>query len=174
MSNNRSTVYTAGPIAGCTWDEAVDWRAWAARRLPECDVRSPMRGKEFLAELKRTIPGGGDSVQSHELATAAVDSAVSSPHAIVVRDAWDVNLADVLLVNLLPSKDLGKASIGTAFELAWAWKAQKPAVVVMQDEGNPNSHPFIREAAYVIVPELEAAIFVVRQLLNLPPVPEED
>ena len=167
-------IYTAGPIAGCTWDEAVDWRDWAAQQFPECDVRSPMRGKEFLKELERTIPGGGDAVQSHELATAAVDAAVSSPHAIVVRDARDVNLADVLLVNLLPSKDLGKASIGTSFELAWAWKAQKPAVVVMQEDGNPNDHPFIREAAYVVVPTLNAAIFVIRQLLNLPPMPKEE
>ena len=171
MSENRPVIYTAGPIAGCTWDEAVDWRAWAATQFPECDVRSPMRGKAFLKELQRTIPDGGDTVQSHELATAAVDAAVSSQHAIVVRDAWDVNMADVLLVNLLPSKGLGKASIGTSFELAWAWKAQKPAVVVMQEEGNPNSHPFIREAAYVIVPALGQAIFVIRQLLNLPPNP---
>lgn len=169
----RATVYLAGPIAGCTWDEAVDWRSWATQMLPECDTRSPMRGKEFLRELDQTIPAGGDDVQSNELAKEAVDAAVSTQHAIVVRDHWDVNTADVLLVNLLPSMALQKSSIGTAFELAWAWKYQKPAVVVMQDIGNPNSHPFVREAAYIVVPQLESAIAVVRQLLNLSPTPEE-
>lgn len=166
-------VYTAGPIAGCTWDEAVDWRTWANDQLPECDVRSPMRGKEFLKELKRTIPSGGDALQSHALATDAVDAAISSQHAIVVRDHWDVKLADVLLVNMLPSLALGKASIGTSFELAWAWKYQKPAVVAMQETGNPCDHPFVREAAYIIVPSLEGAIGVVRQILNLPLQPQE-
>ena len=174
-STNIPVVYAAGPIAGCTWDEAVDWRDWAKSQLPEVDFRSPMRGKEFLKELERTIPTGGEAVQSHHLATAAVDAAISSPHAIVVRDAWDVALANVLLVNLLPSTALGKSSIGTMFELAWTWKAQKPAVVVMEEgDINPNSHPFVREAAYVVVPTLIAAVPVVRQLLNLPPTPEED
>lgn len=168
MYQNQPIVYTAGPIAGCTWDEAVDWRAWVAPQLPECDVRSPMRGKEFLRELKCIIPGGGDKVQSDELAVEAVDAAISSQHAIVVRDHWDVQNADVVLVNLLPSLELGKASIGTSFELAWCWKYQKPAVVVMQHEGNPNDHPFVREAAYIVVPTLDASIAVVRQLLNLP------
>jgi len=172
MYQNQPIVYTAGPIAGCTWDEAVDWRAWVTPQLPECDVRSPMRGKELLRELKCITPGGGDKVQSDELAVEAVAAAISSQHAIVVRDHWDVQNADVVIVNLLPSLDLGKASIGTAFELAWCWKYQKPAVVVMQDEGNPNDHPFVREAAYIVVPTLEPSIAVVRQLLNLPPVPK--
>lgn len=168
MYQNQPIIYLAGPIAGCTWDEAVDWRWWASRQFPECDVRSPMRGKEFLKELKGTIPSTGDKLQSDMLAVDAVDAAIASQHAIVVRDHWDVHNADVILVNLLPSLELGRASIGTAFELAWCWKYQKPAVVVMQDEGNPNDHLFVREAAYIVVPTLDASIAVIRQLLNLP------
>lgn len=176
MNNiSQPVVYLAGPIAGCTWDVAIDWRVWAAEQLPECDVRSPMRGKEFLARLKE-MPLTSDHclAKDPELALTGVEAAVSSQHAIVVRDHWDVQNADVLLVNLLPSVDVGKASIGTSFELSWAWKYQKPAVVAMQGEGNPNDHPFIREAAYIVVPRLESAIAVVRQLLNFPPVPVEE
>lgn len=171
----RTTVYLAGPIAGCTWDVAIDWRVWAATQLPECDVRSPMRGKEFLARLKEMpLTSEHCLAKDPELALTGVEAAVSSQHGIVVRDRWDVQTADVLLVNLLPSVDVGKASIGTCFELAWAYVYKTPAVVVMQGEGNPNDHPFPREAAYVVVPRLESAIAVVRQLLNLPPVPVEE
>lgn len=161
-------VYLAGPIAGCSWDAAVDWRDWVGNQLPECDVRSPMRGKEFLKALHE-MPGSTEGLEEVlHLAKRGVDAAVSSQHAIVVRDHWDVNAADALVVNLLPSLDIGTASIGTCFELAWAWKYQKPAIVAMQD-GNPNSHPFVREAAYIVVPTLEEAVYVARQLLNLPP-----
>lgn len=172
--SSHPVVYLAGPIAGCSWDAAIDWRVWAATQLPECDARSPMRGKEFLAHLKE-MPLTSDHclAKDPELALTGVEAAVSSQHGIVVRDYWDVQLADVLLVNLLPSVDVGKASVGTCFELAWAYAYHKPAVVAMQGEGSPNDHPFVREAAYVVVPRLESAIAVVRQLLNLPPVPEE-
>lgn len=175
MRNNKPVVYLAGPISGCTWDEAIDWRTWAATQLPECDVRSPMRGKEFLANLK-DIPLSSEHclAKDPELALTGVEAAVSSQHGIAIRDHWDVKTADVLLVNLLPSVDVGKSSIGTCFELAWTYENQKPAVVAMQGEGNPNDNIFVREAAYVVVPRLESAIAVVRQLLNLPPVPEEE
>lgn len=163
------TVYTAGPIAGCDWDGAVDWRNWVEEQLPECDVRSPMRGKDFLKRMHH-MPDGQDFKKGvlEKKAKTNIDAAISSQHAIVVRDHWDVTKADILFVNLLASKELELASIGTSFELAWAWEAQKPAIVVMQAKGNPNDHPFIREAAYAVVESLEEAVFISRQLLNLP------
>ncbi len=171
---NAPVVYLAGPIAGCTFDAAIDWRHWVEEQLPECDVRSPMRGKEFLKQLQGPEVITSQPNQYAELAKRAVDAAVSSQHAIVVRDHWDVQQADVIVVNLLPSLDIGTASIGTSFELAWAWMFNKPAIVAMQDEGNPNNHPFVREAAYLVLPTLEEVMYVARQLLNLPVVPEED
>lgn len=162
MSIRRPIIYAAGPMAGCTFDEADDWRQEARLALPECDVRSPMRGKNFLRNMK-TIPTGQDEKQSSDLAINAVDQAVSSQHAIVVRDHWDVTQADVVLVNLANAP---MVSIGTCFELAWCWEQQKPAVVIMP-EGNPNEHPFVREAAYVVVNTMEEALPVVRKLLNL-------
>jgi hypothetical protein len=133
-----------------------------------------MRGKEFLAHL-REMPLTSDHclAKDPELALTGAEAAINSQHGIVVRDYWDVSQADVLLVNLLPSVDVGKASVGTCFELAWAYASHKPAVVAMQGEGNPTDHPFVREAAYITVPRIESAIAVVRQLLNLPPVPED-
>ena len=166
MAAGKPTVYVAGPIAGCTWEETVEWRDHIVAKLPECHIITPMRGKDFLhamSEMPLTSKHVGD------LAMSNVEEVISSQHAIVVRDHWDVSRCDVLFVNLLPSNTTGKPSIGTCFELAWAWKYQKPAIVVMDDDGNPNDHPFIREAAYAVVPTQSRAIALTRLLLDLPP-----
>ena len=164
-------VYLAGPIAGCTWDETSDWRVWVEEEmLPEVECLSPLRGKEFLQQLRK-VPMGNAPKQSGDFAHDQLDAAISSPHSIVVRDHWDVMNADLLFVNLLPSKKIGFPSIGTMFELAWAWKFNKPAVVAMQ-KGSPNDHPFVREAAYVVVPTLHQAVAAARLALDLGITPE--
>ncbi len=162
----KPTVYVAGPIAGCTWEETVEWRDSIQAKLPECHILTPMRGKEFLQAMS-AMPLTSASIATN-VAMTETEEVVSSQHSIVVRDHWDVSRCDVLFVNLLPSLTTDKASIGTCFELAWAWKYQKPAVVVMND-GNPNDHPFVREAAYAVVPTTARAIIVTRTLLDLPP-----
>ena len=162
----KPTVYVAGPIAGCSWEETVEWRRRIEGELPECHILTPMRGKEFLATLSE-MPLTSAQVDPKTEMTET-EEVVSSQHPIVVRDHWDVSRCDLLFVNLLPSLTTGKASIGTCFELAWAWKYQKPAVVVMND-GNPNDHPFVREAAYAVVPTTARAIIITRTLLDLPP-----
>lgn len=161
--NKQPIIYLAGPIAGLTYNESTDWREWFEESLPQCDVRSPMRGKQFLEHLRRTIPEGNEAQQAHEYAIDAVDRAVSMPQAIVRRDHWDVHEADILVVNLHGAKTV---SIGTMYELAWAYHAHKPAIVIMEEEGNPNDHPFTRLAAYIVVQSLDQARNVVNTLLN--------
>lgn len=158
-------IYTAGPIAGCTWDQATDWRDWLRQQLPECDILSPMRGKDFLKKLKEIPEQVGKREAKH---ASEFELAITSQHAIVARDHWDVSRADVIFANLLPATGVGRPSIGTCFELAWAWYYRKPAVVVMQDD-NPTDHLFVREAAYIVTPHLEDAVLATRLLLNLPP-----
>ena len=151
----KPVVYTAGPIAGCTWDDTIDWRVYVAKLMgPAVDVRSPMRGKEFL-EGQAAMP-----------LTAGDGHPIAAQHAIVIRDHHDVAQSAVIIANLLPSVEINKASIGTAFELAWAYEFKIPVVVVMK-EPNPNWHPFILEAAYVVVPDLNEAIVLALQVLNL-------
>ena len=152
----KPVVYTAGPIAALSWDAAVDWRYYVSDRMSKyCDVRSPMRGKEFLSK-KEVMP-----------LTAGELEPIASQHAIVIRDHNDVEQADVIIANLLPSVDIGRASIGTAFELGWAYMTHTPAIVVMKDDNNPNWHPFVLEAAYVVVDSLRDAVDFAFEVLNL-------
>jgi nucleoside 2-deoxyribosyltransferase len=82
----------------------------------------------------------------------------------MTRDFNDVRRCDALLVNLLGA---AKPSLGTIMELAWAYAFQKPAVVAIEEKGNPHDgHPMIYEAIPFRVATLDEAITSVAIILN--------
>ena len=82
----------------------------------------------------------------------------------MARDYNDVKRCDALLVNLL---GLTKPSLGTTMELAWAYMLQKPAVVVMEKEGNPHdNHPMLMQAMPFRVETLEEGIDTIAVILG--------
>lgn len=147
----QPTVYLAGPIAGLSYGDATDWRAYARERLAALNVAglSPMRGKTYLAREQKI----GDSYETHPMSTR---------RAIITRDRFDVMRCDALLVNLL---DAQTVSIGTVMEVAWADAFRKPVVLVDVD-GSIHDHAFIREIAGYVVPTLDAAISILDSLLG--------
>ncbi len=58
------------------------------------------------------------------------------------------------------------ASIGTCFELAWAYEFGTPIISIIP-EANIHRHAFIEAASLEIVPDLETAITLAHTLLNL-------
>ena len=152
----KPRVYLAGPIAGLTYDDALDWRAQAATDLARYGIEalSPMRAKDALVD--RTI------------STNYRDYAKSGPfytsRGIITRDYNDVKRSDVLLVNLL---GLRKQTTGTVMELGWAFAMQKPTVVVIEPSGNVHdSHPMLVETFDFRVATMEEAIHTVAVILN--------
>jgi len=82
----------------------------------------------------------------------------------MTRDFNDVKRSDALIVNLL---GLSKPSLGTVMELGWAYALQKPAVVAIEERGNPHdNHPMISEAMRFRVTTIEEAIDSVAIILN--------
>lgn len=160
----RPIIYAAGSMAGLEWDKANDWRQWLRMVMYDCEVRSPMRGKEALRALQ-TIPNASESL-GESAGIKGLDAAVSSQHGIMVRDYYDVSTCDILFVNLLYATTV---SIGTVSEIAWAYAFRKPVILVMEEKG-VHAHPFVLEAAYVRVDNLVDGVVVARTLLNLPPV----
>lgn len=146
------TVYLAGPISGCTFDECVDWRQQAIKRLADNSIRglSPMRGKEYLRSEK-IIDG------SYE------DSVMSCARGIYTRDRFDSLRCDVLLVNFLGAK---KVSIGTVMEFGWADSRKTPIICAMEPEGNPHDHPMITEAIGFRVKTMQEALNVAISILR--------
>ncbi len=154
-------VYLAGPISGQSYEGSVDWREEAHERLaPDMECFSPMRGKEFLDQLKvGALPANNEGWRG--LGFEPLEKELIQQHAIIRRDFWDVERCDMLLANLLPAGETNMVSIGTCFELSLALWLRKIVVVVM-GEGNIHDHYFVRESAWVVVKTLEEAYTALR------------
>lgn len=147
---NRMRVYLAGPITGCSYDGATNWRQWVTDKLAiDFKCYSPMRAKEFLQAARDIGPHGYDLPH----ATA---------HAIFKRDTFDVRHCDVLLVNL---ENASQISIGTVMEMMLAHELDKFVAVAM-DEGNVHDHVFVQETASVIFPTLEKTVAYVHHIFG--------
>ena len=153
----KPIVYLAGPIAGTLYADVVDWREQAAVYLNfrNIETLSPMRGKEALAGNGRVA----DTFRAYDQLGAFYTS-----KGIMTRDHTDVKRVDALLVNLLGAT---KPSLGTIMELAWAYAYGKPAVVVIEREGNVHdNHPMIHEAIGFRVETLDEGIDAVAVILG--------
>ncbi len=126
-------VYLCGPMTGETYDRATEWRKNVTAKLYDIDLETldPLRGKAFL-EVNGVLGNTNDK------------SPLESAAGIVTRDHWDVSRCDVLLVNLLGAKIV---SIGSCFEIAWAFERGIPIIVVMEESGNVHEHCFINACA---------------------------
>ena len=148
-------VYLAGPITGMTYKDCTDWRTIAKNSFADSGIKAftPLRAKEYLDGLG-VLSGTGE-----EYAHLGV---FSTPQGIVARDYHDCTTCDVLLVNMLGAKIV---SIGTMFEMAWAYMKRTPIVLIMEANGNPNEHIFTRQATGFRVETLEHGIDVVKSIL---------
>ncbi len=146
-------LYLAGPITGCTYDGATNWRVVASRYLKPYGITcfSPMRGKEYLSKE-----------QEIAISYTLPEHYMSQAKHLVNRDKNDVMTSDALLVNLHGAT---RVSIGTMFEIAWAHILNIPSVVVMELD-NIHVHPFVSEAASFMVPSLEMGYEVIIKLLT--------
>jgi nucleoside 2-deoxyribosyltransferase len=154
---NKPLVYLAGGIAGLSGTDATSWRHTAYLELKERGIETldPMRAKALLS---------GQACISTDFHDYAHNGAFFTSRGIMTRDYNDVQRCDALLVNLL---GLVKPSLGTIMELAWAYAMQKPAVVAIEDAGNPHDgHPMIAAAINFRVPTLDEAINAVAVVLN--------
>jgi nucleoside 2-deoxyribosyltransferase len=84
---------------------------------------------------------------------------LASARAILDQSRWDCKRADILLGTL---QGATKASIGSCFELAWAYDAGKPVICVMDHEH--HSHPMIEQSVTHPVDTLEQAIEIAKAL----------
>jgi nucleoside 2-deoxyribosyltransferase len=143
-------LYLAGPITGCTYRGATNWRAAFAERAQELgyNVYSPMRGKEHLSRVRRLRPHG-------------YDNPTSTDKAIMRRDSFDVKRSDVIVANL---KGATIVSIGTVMEIGWGYLLGKFVIVVMGDGDKVHDHAFVEQAASIIVETLEDAETVLEVL----------
>lgn len=155
--HHRGMIYLAGPIAGISGLDATDWREAAGAALGQAGftIRNPMRAKIVLSQQEAISRNFNDYKTKGTFYTS---------RGIMTRDFNDVKQCDALLVNLLGAKS---PSLGTVMELAWAFALQKPAVVVIEQSGNPHdNHPMIHEAMSFRVETLDEGVSAVAVILG--------
>lgn len=89
---------------------------------------------------------------------------MTSPSGIVTRDRYDATHCEIGLSNLLGAQ---KISLGTMVEYGWLDMQRISIITVMEKEGNPHEHAFIRELSGFRVETLEEAIYIARCILTL-------
>ena len=144
-------VYLAGPVTGLSFSDRNNWRENAISELAKYGIQgiSPQRDKPKLAS--EIIPGDSDYVR-----------AICGEKGIVVRDRYDVQTCDVLLVNLLGAKAV---SIGTMIEYGQADAFRKPIITIIEPQGNIHDHLLVRELTGFRVETLEDGILVAKSIL---------
>lgn len=150
---NKKRIYAAGPISGLTYDQAANgWRARLMELLPEFEIMSPMRGKEFLASKEGKLFGAYDE---HPISTKA---------GILGRDRNDVKTCDLMVACFL--EDEGHTSMGTSMEFGWADAWRKPVILVAEKDNLHRMHPMLNGASTYTVETLEEAADLARLLLT--------
>ncbi|MDD3434474.1 MAG: nucleoside 2-deoxyribosyltransferase [Candidatus Pacebacteria bacterium] len=144
-------VYIGGPISFKSFQEVAEYFNKYSKILSQYgfEVLHPMIAKGCLKDQNNLVPEG----YQHPECTN---------HAIVERDNWMVAESDIVFFDFTQTT---KISIGSMFELAWAYQLRKYVVVVMQPE-NPHWHSFVLEAADIVFPTSSEAIAYLRKLIQ--------
>ena len=176
------TIYLAGYISGKKMEECSGWRKkirelydkWPCQTCKGTGLFSSTESKEEGVIYCRDCVGEGgkkypirwldplngqqfEGIDKEGLSASGVPS-----KAIIHRDYQCVKSSNMIIANL-DTFGCQRPLTGTMFELAWAYNAHKP-VIVITEEPNYIKHPFIIETASIIVPTVEELIE--RKLVN--------
>lgn len=142
---SKAKVYCGGPVAGLTWDEAMAWRREAGKKLADYGLEAvfPMEKEVALQDAGPLPATGVDTVPG------------CSAEEIFESDLDALRGCDYLLVNLIGAK---QPSLGTAWELGFAWENPDQISVVAVEKGSIHDHIFITQGCDQVVRSLDAAI----------------
>lgn len=149
-------IYLAGPMTGITVHSANDWR----------DEISDKLNSQFIQCLS-PLRGGSFSNAQHIITHAEFDP-MTTAKGLTRRDMTDLHKSDCVIVNFLEST---RVSIGTVMEIAWAYKAQIPLIVVTDPKDyapyGQHSHPMVTEAATYTVKTLDEAVLLAKFVIGV-------
>ena len=101
----KKFIYLAGPIAGCTLEEATEWRDYVRSMLPHGIIGiSPLRCEPVQPGMRYDDPG-------------AVDKLWSDPRSINAKNWLDTESCDLVLAYLPKEMNDRRPSIGTIIEI---------------------------------------------------------
>ena len=144
----KKYIYLAGPIAGCTEEEATSWREDIINMLPHNIVGiSPLRCEPLKEGMTYTEEGASPKMWS-------------DPRAIATKNWLDTESCDLVLAYLPKELNEKRPSYGTVIEIGWAIGLRKPLIVVSDDK-YLMGHPLIQHNASWRLGSLEDAAEVI-------------
>ena len=150
---NKKFIYLAGPIAGCTREEAVEWREYVVSMLPHAIVGiSPLRCEPLKEGMTYTEEGASPKMWS-------------DTRAIATKNWLDTESCDLVLAYLPKELNDRRPSYGTVIEIGWAIGLRKPLIVVSDDK-QLMDHPLIKHNASWRLDNLEDACEVINGLFG--------
>lgn len=154
MSKDVS-VYLAGPINGVILEEALEWRNEVRQILAEIGVSvyDPMAGKE------KVVPSGAVINDTRNDPNHPLHY-ILKPDALFHRDTMNIRDSKFMLVNL----NNPTGSIGTPWEMGFAYGLGKTVIVVTQDPAIVN-HPFVSMSSVVFDDMEDALGFIATNLM---------
>lgn len=144
-------IYFASPISGMKVDDVISYYERVVQRFPNAHTLHPMMGK---GSLRCDFEFKSHGYQGDPL---------TSNHAILQRDTWMVQQADIVFLNLANAKE--RVSIGCCMELAMAYLLRKYTVAVIP-KNNIHNHAFVLEAADVIFETEDEAVEYINKLIG--------
>ena len=149
----KKYIYLAGPIAGCTQEEATEWRDDVQKSLPHGIIGiSPLRCEPLKEGMRFTEDG-------------ATEKMWSDPRAIATKNWLDTESCDLVLAYLPKELNDRRPSYGTTIEIGWAIGLRKPLIVV-SDDVQYMEHPLIRCNASWRLDNLPDAVEVITGLFG--------
>jgi nucleoside 2-deoxyribosyltransferase len=144
-------IYLAGPISGLTYDDAQDWRnKFSAAIDYRIECFSPLRGKDYLTKQGK-LEGSYDEFP------------LFTDQGITTRDRYDCMGADLVVFYMLGATE--RVSIGTMIELGWADAMRRPAILIMEKEGNVHDHSMVRQTTHFRVDNMNDAVRIAEIIL---------
>jgi len=130
-------IYLSGPMTGMDRGAMTNWREDAKTCAPHHTWLDPTRASNLVSE---------------EI-------------GCFTRDYNDVKRSDLVLVNLRQEcKDI---SIGTMFEIAWAYEMRKPIILIVNPDTSHKlyqTHPFLKDCTPFRTPYLYLALCLIDEI----------
>lgn len=148
----QPTVYLAGPIVGCTFDDANNWRYYVDEKLKPYGIRgvSPLRCEPLR---EKVYPAQG------------ADPKFGTARAIGAKNVYDVRNTNMTLAFIPKPPEGSRHSWGTLCELAGAHFINKQTILVT-DDPDVLEHPVIDAMAGWVLPDFDHAIEVIIGVLG--------
>ena len=117
-------VYLAGPMAGCTDEEAGDWRNYVMKNMHKTITQETPTGAAI--EIPKTpFYFLNPMLRDYRHLTGDHSALAAVAPEIVELDKRDIDKADVVFVHT------PKISVGTSMEVLYAWENKKVVVTVI-------------------------------------------